>query len=320
MKVKKIFLIVVIAGMLAAAWMPTLLFSQLTSGRGRMYGTVTEEGTSKPLEGVTVKLFFPRANAYHTPEPKTDAEGKWSVNYVRGGLWNLDFIKDGYETKKISFLVDERAGIVKPSIDLKLKKLEGAAAAQSIVEEIKKAAALITENKIDQALTELQTIEAKYQGQAGIEIVYLYMGNCYSQKTDYQKAIEFYLKALEKFPNNRELILCIGNAYGNLNNFDKATEWFNKLSIDDIGNIDTLYNIGVIAYNKGDFDRALTFFQKAIEINPEFTEGLFQLGMTYTALDKPKEAVETLKKFMQLDPQSPNYESAKAVVEAFEEK
>jgi tetratricopeptide (TPR) repeat protein len=317
MKVKKIFLIVVIAGMLVTTWMPTLLFSQLTKGRGRMYGTVTEEGTGKPLEGVTVKLFYPRSNAYHTPEPKTDAEGKWNVNYVRGGLWNLDFVKNGYETQKISFAVDERAGLAKPSIDVQMKKLEGPVAAQSILDEINKAVALIAEKKIDQALKELQTIKEKFQGQPGIEIVYLHMGNCYSSKGEYQKAIEFYMKTLEKFPNNKELILSIGNAYGNLSDFEKAMEWFNKLKVDDIGNIDTLYNIGVIAYNKGDFDRALTFFKKATEIDTEFAEGLFQLGMTYTALNKPNEAVEVLKKFMELDPKSPNYETAKAVVEAF---
>ena len=310
----------VITGMLAAAWMPTLLFPQLTSGRGRMFGTVTEEGTGTPLEGVTVKLFFPRSNAYHTPEPKTDASGKWNVNYIRGGLWNLDFVKDGYETKKISFAVDERAGLAKLSIDIQLKKLEGPAAAKSILDEINKAVALYAEKKFDQALTELEAIKEKFQGQSGIEIVYLHMGNCYSSKGDYQKAIEFYQKALEKFPTNSELILCIGNAYSNLNDFDNAMKWFNKLKIEDIGNVDTLYNIGVIAYNQGDFERALTFFKKATEIDTEFADGFFQLGMTYTALDKSQEAVEVLKKFMQLAPQSPNFDAAKAVIDAFEQK
>jgi tetratricopeptide (TPR) repeat protein len=320
MKVKKIFLIIVIAGILITAWMPTGLFSQLTEGRGKMNGIVTEEGTGKPLEGVTIKLFFPGANAYYTPEPKTDAEGKFRVTYIRGGLWNLDFIKDGYETKKISYFVDTRAGIAKKSIDLQLRKLEGPAAAKTILDEINKAVALITGKKFDQALSELQAIKEKFQGEPGVEIVYLHMGNCYSHKGNYPKAIEFYLKTLEKFPNNKELILSIGNAYGNLNDFEKATEWFNKLKIDDIGNIDTLYNIGVIAYNKGDFDRALTFFKKTTEINSEFSDGFYQLGMTYTALNQQKEAVEVLKKFMELDPKSPNYETAKAVVEAFEQQ
>jgi tetratricopeptide (TPR) repeat protein len=320
MKVKKIFLMFAIAAMLVTTWIPTMLFPQLTSGRGKMNGIVTEEGTGKPLEGVTVKLFYPKANAFHTPEPKTDAEGKWRVTYIRGGLWNLDFSKNGYETKKISYYVDTRAGIAKKTIELQLRKLEGPAAAKSVLDEINKAVALIAEKKIDQALTELQDILEKFQGEPGVEIVYLHMGNCYSSKGNYPKAIEFYMKTLAKFPNNRELILSIGNAYGNLNDFEKAMEWFNKLKIDDIGNIDTLYNIGVIAYNKGDFDRALTFFKKSTEINAEFSEGLYQLGMTYTALNQQKEAIEVLKKFMQLDPKSPNYETAKAIVEAFEQQ
>jgi tetratricopeptide (TPR) repeat protein len=320
MKVKKIFLIIVIAGMLVTAWIPTLLYPQLTKGRGKMNGMVTEEDTGKPIEGVTVKMFYPNANVYHTPAPKTDAEGKWRVTYIRGGLWNLDFSKSGYETKKISYYVDTRAGVAKKSIEVQLRKLEGPAAAKSILDEIDKAVALIIEKKFDQALTELQAIKEKFQGEPGVEIVYLHIGNCYSNKGNYQKAIEYYLKSLEKFPNNRELILSIGNAYGNLNDLEKATEWFNKLKIDDIGNIDTLYNIGVIAYNKGDFDRALTFFKKSTEINSEFAEGLYQLGMTYTALNQQDEAVEVLKKFMELDPKSPNYETAKAVVEAFEQQ
>lgn len=320
MKVKKIFLIVLIAGMLVTTWMPTSLYPQLTSGRGKLNGIITEEGTGTPLEGVTVKLFYPKANAFHTPDLKTDAEGKFRVTYIRGGLWNLDFIKDGYETKQISYNVDTRAGVAKKSIEVQLRKLEGPAAAQSILDEINAAVPLIAEKKYDQALTQLQAIKEKYQGQPGIEIVNLHMGNCYSHKGEYQKAIEFYLKTMEKFPNNKELILSIGNAYGNLNNFEKAMEWFGKLQIDDIGNTDTLYNIGVIAYNNGNFERALTFFKKATEIDPEFAEGLYQLGMTYTGLDKQKEAVEVLKKFMEMDPKSPNYETAKAVVEAFEQQ
>jgi tetratricopeptide (TPR) repeat protein len=263
-------------------------------------------------------LFYPKANAYFTPAPKTDAEGKWRVNYVRGGLWNLDFVKDGYETKKISYFVDTRAGVAKKPLEVPMKKLQGPAAAKNIMDEINKAVVLISEKKYDQALAELQVIKEKFQGEPGVEIINLHIGNCYSNKGEYQKAIEFYLQSLEKFPENTELILSIGNAYGNLNQFDKATEWFNKLKIDDIGNVDTLYNIGVIAYNNGNFDRALIYFQKATEINSEFAEGLYQLGMTYTALEKTKEAVEVLKKFMAIDPKSPNYETAKAIVDTFE--
>jgi tetratricopeptide (TPR) repeat protein len=318
MKTKKILLIAVIAGLVYSAWMSALLYSSaLTKGRGKMGGVVTDQDSGQPIEGVTVKLFMAELNEYHQPFPKTDAQGKWNVYYVRKGRWDLDFVKDGYEVRKISFVVDPTPGTKNPPIELQLKKLEGPAVAQNIIREIEKANNLIVEKKYDDALKELLAIREKYQGEPGIDIVNVNIGNCYSFKGEYQKAIEYYLKSQEKFPNNKEIILSIGNAYNNLQDFDKALEWFNKLKIDEIGNVDTLYNIGVIAYNNNDFERALTYFKKATEIDNQFADGFFQLGMTYIGLEKNQEGIAALKKFMELAPGSANFETAKAVVDAF---
>ena len=282
-----------------------------------MSGTVTDQDTGQPIEGVTVKLFMAEVGEYHQPFPKTDAQGKWSVYYIRKGRWDLDFVKDGYEVTKISYVVDPTPGTKNPPIELKMKKVEGPVVAQNIMKEIGNANNLIVEKKYDDALKELLAIKDKYKGEPGIEIVNVNIGNCYSIKGDYQKAIEYYLKSQEKFPNNKEIILSIGNAYNNLHEFAKAMEWFNKLKIDEIGNVDTLYNIGVIAYNNNDFEKALTYFKKATEIDNQFADGFYQLGMTYIGLEKNQEGIAALKKFMELAPNSPNYETAKAVVDAF---
>jgi len=317
MKPRQVFLIVVMVIFISGMFSP--LFSQL-KGKGKMHGTVTDAAAGEPIEGVTVKLFFPEYNAYYTPSPVTDKEGKWAAHFVRGGRWDLDFVKQGYELKKISFQVDTAPGVSKPAIDIQLKKLEGPAAGAELVKGIEKANTLLSEKQYDQALKELMALLEKHKEDPGIEIVYLYIGNCHSMKGDFNKAIEFYKKALEKFPNNKELVLSIGNAYNNMNDHENAVVWFDKLAIDDIGNVDTLYNIGVIAYNKGDFEKAATYFKKSTETDNTFVDGYYQLGMTYTALDKQKEAIETLKKFMAMAPDSPNFDAAKAVVEAFEQK
>ena len=93
--------------------------------------------------------------------------------------------------------------------------------------------------------------------------------------------------------------------------------WFNKVPFDELDNINTLYNIGVIFYNKAKYDEAVKYFKKSTEINNEFADGFYQLGMTYTAQNKIPEALAALKRFMELDPESPNYQTAKAIVEAF---
>lgn len=296
------------------------LSAGVTSGKGKMSGIVTDTETGKPIEGVTVKLFYPSQNSFHRPFPKTGKDGVWKVHYVRKGRWDLDFSKQGYEVKKISFFVDTTPGKAKPSIELSLKKMEGPAVGQEVVKEIEAAKGLMVDKKYDAAIQALEGILEKYKEESGIDIVYLYIGNCYSMKNQYQKAIEYFKKSIEKFPKNKEIILSIGNAYNNMQNFDKAIEWFNKLKIEEIGNVDTLYNIGVIAYNKGDLVKAAKFFGKSVEVDQSFAIGYYQLGMALLGVEgKQKEAVVALKKYIELDPESANAATAKEVIKAYKD-
>ncbi len=313
---KKVFVLIVLLvfGCGSALWA-----GGLTSGKGKMSGIVTDKATGEPIEGVTVKLFLPEVNQFHTPSPVTGKDGRWKVVFIRKGNWNLDFEKTGYEIIKMGFFVDDTPGTKSTTIETKMGTLEGPVVAESVLKEIQSAQTLIAANKIDEALQTLLKVLKENQTTPGIDLVYLYIGNCYASKSEYEKSIDYYQKALDKFPKNKELILSIGNAYNNLKDYPRAMDWFAKLSIDEINNTDTLYNIGVIAYNNGNFEGAVTYYLKATIINPEFADAFYQLGMTYTALSKTAEAIDALKKFMHLAPTSPNFETAKAVVEAFNE-
>lgn len=284
-----------------------------------MSGIVTDKETGEPLEGVTVKLYFPDQEAYHRPFPRTDKEGKWRVLYVRKGNWYLDFEKEGYELKRISYFVDPTPGSKKPSIEIQLVKMEGPVVDAKVLEKINQAKALIGEKDYEKALKILTEVQEKNKDNEGIDIIYLYIGNIYAAQGDYRKAIEYFTISAEKFPDHQELIQSIGNAYNNLNEYDKAMEWYRKLGMENISNADTLYNIGAMAYNKGDYQGALAYFKKATEIAANFADAYFQLGMTYTALNKSTEAVTALKKFMELAPDSANYETAKAIVDAIDQ-
>jgi tetratricopeptide (TPR) repeat protein len=309
---KKVILLVILSIIMMFS-----LFSQATSGRGKMSGFVYDEQTGKPLSGVTVKLYCLRARAYHTSTPISDSKGHWKALYLRGGMWNVDFEKVGYITKKISFNVETTPGRKKPQIEIKMRKMEGPGLEDMVIKEIEKAKVQMAENRIDEALTSLKNILEKYKESSGIAIVNLYVGNCYAQKDDFEKAVIYYKLAVKEYPKNKELLVSIGNAYNNLNQYDNAMLWFNKVPFDELDNINTLYNIGVIFYNKAKYDEAVKYFKKSTEINNEFADGFYQLGMTYTAQNKIPEALVALKRFMELDPESPNYQTAKAIVEAF---
>ena len=96
---KKALIIVLLAVLLAVSIFP----QSGAVGKGKIKGYVFDEKTGQPLAGVTVKLYSVRAQTYYLPAPKTDSEGKWKALYIRGGSWNIDFEKEGYETKKISY-------------------------------------------------------------------------------------------------------------------------------------------------------------------------------------------------------------------------
>lgn len=315
MKTKQILLLALVV--VIAAGITNPVFAGLTKGKGKMSGTVADVKTGEPLQGVTVKLFYPSVQQFHKPFPVTNKDGKWRIHYVAKGRWDLDFVKPGYETKKISFFVDPTPGTKNPPIEATLRKLEGPAAGADLLNEVEKAKGLMVAGNYDKAIAEMQGLLEKYKDDPGVNIVYLYMGNSYALKNDYNKAIEFFQKALEKFPKNKELLLSIGNAYNNIEDFENAMKWFGKLAVDDIGNVDTLYNIGVILYNKSDFAGAEKYFRKSTEIDATFADGFYQLGMTLVALDKSTDAVTALKMFMELAPDSPNAETAKAIIDAY---
>jgi len=310
---KKIFCMVSIVVVMSIFMGNSFLFSQkLTSGKAKLSGSVVDETTGKPIEGVKIKMVFAQEQAVLEPFPVTDAEGKWKAVYIRNGRWDIDFIKDGYELKQITAMT----GATTP-IDIKLKKMEGTQVSGEVMKELEGAKKLMEQKQFDAAIAEFIKAEEKYKGTPGAEMIDIYLGNCYSLKGDYAKSIEYYKKLLEKFPTNKEILVSIGNAYNNLNDGENALAWFSKLSIDDISSIDSLYNIGVIYYNKNDMQNALKYFKKVVEIDNTFADGYYQVGMTYTALNQPKEAVEALKKFIELDPKSPNAEAAQSIIDAF---
>ncbi len=303
----------------------TLIFGQATSGKVKMRGNVYDMDTGKPISGVKVKLFSIRAQSFHNVTPVTDENGHWKSLFMRGGKWYLDFSKVGYAPRKIAvsynFLSGKYYAFYKGSkheaLDIKMKKIEGPALGTNIVKELEKANKLLGDKKPKKALKKFLSIISKNKDTEGIQIVNLYIGNCYSMLKEYDKAIEFYMKAAEKYPKHKGLILSIGNSYSNLKKMDEALKWFGKLSDEDITNTDTLYNIGINYYNNMKYKAAVKYFLKAVELKGEFADAYFQLGMTYVALNKIPDAVTALKKSMELDPDSPNYQTAKELVKAF---
>ncbi len=294
------------------------LLAQATQGKGRMKGLVVDKQSGAPLEGVTVKLFSVKANSYHTDSPLTEKDGTWKAIFLRSGLWNLDFSKVGYQTVKMSVNITTEAGSKIPEIRTEMIKVQGPQLDESVAKEVEKGQKLVAENRIGEALKVFEGLLTQFKESQGVAIVNMYIGNCHSRMENYQKAIEAYKMALAQFPDNQELIVSIGNSYTNLNQLDEAMSWFAKIKFEELTNIDTLYNIGTNYYNTQKFSDAAKYYLRATELSPDFAPAWYQLGMSYVAMDMKKETLTALKKFMELDPESPDFQAAKEIVAAYE--
>lgn len=282
------------------------LFSQSYKGKGRLKGIITDtEGN--PLEGVTIKLFSLKANSGFGA--KSDKNGKWEANWIRSGMWHIDFMKLGYEPKKISIRIYELRK--NPFLEIKLKKIEGLAITEEIVKAVNKANELYDEGKYEEAIPAYEKILANHPDAF---IINQNIGNAYFALKDYDKAIEFYKKVLENQEENSHMFILIGNAYINNKDDEKALEWYSKVKVADIEDVIALYNIGVLFFNSGNYEKAVTYLKRAVEIDKEFSDGYYQLGMSYLASGQNLEAVEVFEKFLEIDPESDKAPVAKSII------
>lgn len=302
--------IVLIAGVILIA--SVFLAAQDYKGKARVTGYVTDE-QGKPIESVRVKLFSIKAGQGF--ELKTDKDGKWVAAWLRGGDWNLDFDKIGYEPRKISVNLNENKK--NPDILLSLKKVEGLVITDDIKDMLTKGNELFDQKKYDEAMAVFQKIVAEYPD---VYPIFRSIGNCYFAQEKYDLAEQNYMKVLEKDPKNVDAILMIGNCYTNRGDSAKALEWYGKVDFEKIEDPVVLYNLGLNYFSNNKYEDAVKCFQRAVEKQKDFTDGIYQLGLTYTNLQKNAEAIATFESYLKIDPDSPRATQVKAFLEVLRKK
>jgi len=289
-----------------------LAFSQSYRGQGRLTGFVTDE-EGKPIEGVRVKLYSVKAAQGF--EVVTDAKGEWKAMYIRGGAWNIDFDKAGYAPKKISTSIQE--SFQNPPVQTKLQKIEGLIITEDLKAALNEGNKLSEEKKYEEAIAVYEKLLSQ---NPDAYIINKNIGNCYFELQKYDKAEEYYRKVLDKELDNAEIMLLIGNCYGNRGEKDKAMEWYGKIEFDKITDPTVLFNIGSGFYSQSKYEEALKYYKRAVEIQKDFLDGIYQLGLTYLAMDNNAEAVATFESYLKYDSDSPKANQVKNFLDFLKKK
>jgi tetratricopeptide (TPR) repeat protein len=298
-----------LASALAAA---SLLSAQAYRGKGRVKGTVTDtEG--QPVAQATVKLFHVKSGSGF--DVKTDDRGEWAGNWLRNGLWYIDFEKEGFIPKKISLEIHET---MKNQDNLvSLKRTKAPVLPKELLDQLDKGNKLYAENKFDEAIAEYKAILANrpefYQ-------VNINIGNALMKKEDYAAALSSYQLVLEKDPTNAEALISSGNCHVELKDFAKALEAFSRIDIEDISDPVTLYNIALIFFENGDSAKAVAYWSQSVKVKSDFVDSYYQLGLAHLRQNESAPALEAFKKYLEFDAESERADQVRGFISYLEKK
>lgn len=146
-----------------------------------------------------------------------------------------------------------------------------------------------------------------------------YIGNVYINNANYEKAMDYYLKALklnQQIKNQKGISSCLTNI-GIVNSYqgfyDIALEYYNKaLKINeasgDKNELSLSYvNIGLLYDDKGQFDKAVEYYLKALKIDEEsdnkkrMSTGYNNIGVLYRNQGSFEKALEYQTKALKIN-------------------
>jgi len=164
--------------------------------------------------------------------------------------------------------------------------------------------------KFDEAIPVLEKLIEKDKSADGYkflgEILYnkgIVQKNQYTEtknSEDSLKSMEFFNRAIsvleearKLYPNDSEVLLTLSNSYIAANKIDVAIDAFKAGVLQEPQNKFYRYNYGVLLLGSNDYQQAEEQFLKAIEIDPNYQNAIYNLAVTYvrwgTAINKEAE-------------------------------
>lgn len=159
-----------------------------------------------------------------------------------------------------------------------------------------------------------------------VPVILAKLGESYQKAKVYDKAIDYYQKAIAAKPEDATLHNNLGNVYAEMGKTTEAADEFKKAAAADPSQASRYYfNYGAVMYNQGKMDDAAAAFGKATEIDPNFADAFFMRGQALLgkADMDPKTGkvvaapgtVEALEAYLKLDPQGKHAAEAQAMLQ-----
>lgn len=117
----------------------------------------------------------------------------------------------------------------------------------------------------------------------------------------YKDAIQLYLEYLEHEPDNYEAMTYLAESYARIGEDEKAQKYYNDAIDINSDFPESWYGLGVIAYNNNEADQCIKYLLVATSKDPENSEYWFLLGKAFVLKHETKKAIRCYKKGLEMD-------------------
>ena len=148
---------------------------------------------------------------------------------------------------------------------------------------------------------------------------YLSIASDYSAKGEYQKAQEFYNKAINIDPQNISSLIGLGRIAENTNNIQQAYEYFTKAMSFDQDNNDLLFNYSRLAIETDNVDNAKQALTKLIEKEPSNSQYKKLIGNIYLKEGLVEKALDEMLPFIDEELQAGKWSEALKLLNNFKD-
>lgn len=137
---------------------------------------------------------------------------------------------------------------------------------------------------------------------------YFRIGDAHHTVGEFSKAIPYYTKAIERYPNNDEAYSRRGYSYHYLGEYDKAIADYNRAIELNPNEASDYVNRGNAYKNKKEYDSAIANYIKAAILTPKDQYPYYMCGFTYYEKQDYDRAIVYFTKSIGVKPNYDNYE------------
>jgi tetratricopeptide (TPR) repeat protein len=153
----------------------------------------------------------------------------------------------------------------------------------------------------DSGIDHLDSLISKYG-----KLVYMRaIGELLTREERDAEAIQYYYDALEKNPNDKEILMALAKLYQQEKNYEEARDLFLDAAVLDPTDAEPIFLIGQLYLDSGKYRDALKQFEKVLKVNPNYPFAHYFAGRAHLKLRNYDRALEMARQERLMNPDVP---------------